>query len=276
MMAMKKRFGFTLIELLVVIAIIAILAAILFPVFSQAREKARQAQCTSNERNMSMAAMQYVNDYDERLMQTECWSCGNQLGDRHDPTRRWLVRIQPYMRNIQVFDCPSGSTDSGLDFSPPKWSPGGDDQTTWGRLTYAWGWAFPGAWRGLRIGYGYSLRVAGWTDGGGNSGNPNKVSRGRSIAQIQKPAETLMIADSAHTHACCNRIVSANACTSQSYCSQDWAVGPWDDEKRARYTRHLEGSILIHCDGHVKWYRWNALYRADNSIVGALHGWGQF
>jgi prepilin-type N-terminal cleavage/methylation domain-containing protein len=277
-MMVKKRFGFTLIELLVVIAIIAILAAILFPVFSQAREKARQAQCTSNERNMAMAAMQYVNDYDERLMQTECWSCGNQLGDRHDPTRRWQVRIQPYMRNIQVFDCPSGSTDSGLDFSPPKWSPGGDDQTTWGPLTYAWGWAFPGAWRGLRIGYGYSLRVAGWTDGGGsnNSGNPNKVSRGRSIAQIQKPAETLMIADSAHTHACCNRIVSANACTSQSYCSQDWAVGPWDDEKRARYTRHLEGSILIHCDGHVKWYRWNALYRADNSIVGALHGWGQF
>jgi len=273
---MKKRFGFTLIELLVVIAIIAILAAILFPVFSQAREKARQAQCTSNERNMAMAAMQYVNDYDERLMPTECWSCGNQLGDRHDPNRRWLVRIQPYMRNIQVFDCPSGSTDSGLDFSPPKWSPDGDDQTTWGPLTYAWGWAFPGAWRGLRIGYGYSLRVAGWTDGGGDPGNPNKVSRGRSIAQIQKPAETLMIADSAHKDACCNRIVSANACTSGQWCSRPWAVGDWDDEKRARYTRHLEGSILIHCDGHVKWYRWNALYCADNSVVGALHGWGQF
>jgi prepilin-type N-terminal cleavage/methylation domain-containing protein len=77
---MVLRRGFTLIELLVVIAIIAILAAILFPVFSQAREKARQAVCTSNERNMAMAAMQYVNDYDERLMPTECWSCGNQLG----------------------------------------------------------------------------------------------------------------------------------------------------------------------------------------------------
>jgi prepilin-type N-terminal cleavage/methylation domain-containing protein len=58
MMAMKKRFGFTLIELLVVIAIIAILAAILFPVFSQAREKARQITCTSNERNISMAIAQ--------------------------------------------------------------------------------------------------------------------------------------------------------------------------------------------------------------------------
>jgi prepilin-type N-terminal cleavage/methylation domain-containing protein len=106
---MSLRVGFTLIELLVVIAIIAILAAILFPVFSQAREKARQAQCTSNQRNMSMAAMQYINDYDEFLLPYEQWAGGwGQWGDRHDPTRRWLVRIQPYMRNIQVFNCPSG------------------------------------------------------------------------------------------------------------------------------------------------------------------------
>jgi prepilin-type N-terminal cleavage/methylation domain-containing protein len=267
---MKKRFGFTLIELLVVIAIIAILAAILFPVFSQAREKARQAQCTSNNRNMAMAAMQYVNDYDEHLMPYEEWAGGGQWGDRHDPNRRWLVRIQPYMRNIQVFDCPSGSTDSGLDFSPPKWSPGTGDPEIWGRPTYAWGWTFPTTWRGLRIGYGYSLRVAGWWD------STAMVSRSRSISQIQKPAETLLIADSAHKDACCNRIVSANACTSGWWCSASWAVGDWNDEKRARYTRHLEGSILIHCDGHVKWYRWNALYRADNSVVGALNGWGQF
>ncbi len=269
-----KRRGFTLIELLVVIAIIAILAAILFPVFSQAREKARQASCISNERNMAMAAMQYINDYDEQLMPSECWDCGGQTGDRHDPNRRWLVRIQPYMRNIQIFDCPSGGTDT-LDFSPPKWSPGGDPDI-WGPLTYGWGWTFPGAWRGLRIGYGYSLRVGGWTDNAGQAGNPNKVSRGRSIAQIQRPAETLLIADSAHKDACCNRIVSANACTSGWWCNQPWAVGEWNDEKRARYTRHHEGSNLIHCDGHVKWYRWNALYRPDNSIVGRLHGWGQF
>jgi len=73
-----KRVGFTLIELLVVIAIIAILAAILFPVFSQAREKARQTQCLNNMKNIGMATQQYVQDYDERFgfHRTPCWGDG--------------------------------------------------------------------------------------------------------------------------------------------------------------------------------------------------------
>jgi len=70
---LRQGRGFTLIELLVVIAIIAILAAILFPVFSQAREKARQAQCMSNLRNISMSLAQYNSDYDERFPPLEMW-----------------------------------------------------------------------------------------------------------------------------------------------------------------------------------------------------------
>ena len=65
--------GFALIELLVVIAIIALLAAVLFPVFSQAREKARQAACLSNCRQIGLAAVQYVQDYDEQFLGTNTW-----------------------------------------------------------------------------------------------------------------------------------------------------------------------------------------------------------
>ena len=67
-----QRRGFTLIELLVVIAIIAILAAILFPVFAKAREKARQITCTSNEKQLGLAFLQYVQDYDETYPSTYC------------------------------------------------------------------------------------------------------------------------------------------------------------------------------------------------------------
>jgi prepilin-type N-terminal cleavage/methylation domain-containing protein/prepilin-type processing-associated H-X9-DG protein len=87
--------GFTLIELLVVIAIIAILAAILFPVFAQAREKARQITCTSNLKQVGLAWQMYTQDYDER---TPLWFAG-------PLTVRDL--LQPYAKNALVFKCPS-------------------------------------------------------------------------------------------------------------------------------------------------------------------------
>ena len=84
---MNIRRGFTLIELLVVIAIIAILAAILFPVFAQAREKARQASCTSNLKQIGMAFKMYIQDYDERWPQSapitaNSGNTAGQLGSR--------------------------------------------------------------------------------------------------------------------------------------------------------------------------------------------------
>ena len=92
---MSKRRGFTLIELLVVIAIIAILAAILFPVFARARENARKANCQSNLKQIGLGFSMYAQDYDERL-----------FGARV-PFEGWTGAIMPYVKNTGVFGCPS-------------------------------------------------------------------------------------------------------------------------------------------------------------------------
>jgi prepilin-type N-terminal cleavage/methylation domain-containing protein/prepilin-type processing-associated H-X9-DG protein len=106
----SSRRAFTLIELLVVIAIIAILAAILFPVFAQAREKARATACLSNEKQIGLALMQYVTDYDET------WPCGNLPTTFSNGTTSvsgigWAQQVSPYVKNGGLFKCPSDDTE---------------------------------------------------------------------------------------------------------------------------------------------------------------------
>ncbi len=102
---MRRRSGFTLIELLVVIAIIAILAAILFPVFAQAREKARSASCLSNTKQLGLATMQYIQDFDE------CYPISIYSPDLTTASPAHVVsvmdEIYPYMKSIQILQCPS-------------------------------------------------------------------------------------------------------------------------------------------------------------------------
>jgi prepilin-type N-terminal cleavage/methylation domain-containing protein/prepilin-type processing-associated H-X9-DG protein len=105
----RRQSGFTLIELLVVIAIIAILAAILFPVFATARESARRASCSSNIRQLGIAALMYAQDNDDLLpLPYTYW------GDWCSVNTTWRQRIIPYVKNTGIFHCPSFSG-AGLD-----------------------------------------------------------------------------------------------------------------------------------------------------------------
>jgi prepilin-type N-terminal cleavage/methylation domain-containing protein/prepilin-type processing-associated H-X9-DG protein len=176
-----QRRGFTLIELLVVIAIIAILAAILMPVFSRAREKARQASCQSNLKQLSLALLQYMQDYDE--MSPADTRLPVPAGTPPPPpltpvpSISWgLATIQPYIKNTQVLRCPSAGTaqlrSDGL-FGVPT---GGDIGATY----------FPTA-----------ATPAG-TAGGSAAGAEWGVFRwnGVSMAEIPAPAETFAICES--------------------------------------------------------------------------------
>lgn len=153
----KRKKAFTLIELLVVIAIIAILAAILFPVFARARENARRISCLSNIKNMGLAVMMYVQDYDERLPRTT--TCGSSTLETGKPATNptgcssgeflhlWQHTIYPYVKSKQAYLDPSSTTD----------------------------------WDGSATGhmpFGY-----------------NNLLSGYNIAAIQTPASTIMMAD---------------------------------------------------------------------------------
>ena len=100
---LHRRRGFTLIELLVVIAIIAILAAILFPVFARAREKARQSSCLSNVKQIGLGMLMYVQDYDERFPT---------LYHGESPRTDVVMKIDPYIMNLNIWDCPSAARET--------------------------------------------------------------------------------------------------------------------------------------------------------------------
>lgn len=134
---MHRTRGFTLIELLVVIAIIAILAAILFPVFAKAREKARQTSCLSNVRQLGTAAASYAQDCDETMPvpyglggnppNTVCWNYWHHIPPRGSANPLWLREpmnpfnsMTPYIKNTQIYTCPSAATYNVYAETTPK------------------------------------------------------------------------------------------------------------------------------------------------------------
>lgn len=162
----NNRQAFTLIELLVVIAIIAILAAILFPVFAQAREKARQTSCLSNEKQLGLAVLQYAQDYDET------YPTGVQ---QNWYAVIWPLLVQPYVKTYDVFRCPSD--DKGLDQLEPNWQNLGLSYASNGLQRYE---DSNGKWNVVGV-MGMSQDWMGITV--------------RTIADVNRPSDTIMIAE---------------------------------------------------------------------------------
>jgi prepilin-type N-terminal cleavage/methylation domain-containing protein len=155
MLGVAGRKGFTLIELLVVIAIIAILAAILFPVFSQVREKARQTTCLTNTRQLALGVSMYAQDWGEVLPT---------LGTINECRGRWMFQIHPYVRNRQIFTCPNAPRN--------EW-----DGTMYSDTT----------------GYGWAEHI--WSKWDGSWVGSCRRTTGFSLAEIRKPAETIASGD---------------------------------------------------------------------------------
>jgi prepilin-type N-terminal cleavage/methylation domain-containing protein/prepilin-type processing-associated H-X9-DG protein len=173
------RRGFTLIELLVVIAIIAILAAILFPVFAKAREKARQSSCLSNVKQLALAVMQYIQDYDEMFPYAYRYNQGSPAGTY------WDDALVPYIKNTQVTRCPSVASQArcyGWNFDYLGYSWGGNTQgpnTTLGQV------ASPAETVLLcesnHYGAFYCDRTSLWTTNGYNGFDPASPSGGAGV-----------------------------------------------------------------------------------------------
>lgn len=235
----RGRWGFTLIELLVVIAIIAILAAILFPVFSQAREKARQTTCLNNCRQIGLGIAQYIQDYDE-MVPPFCW--GQLVCNPISWGSFWFRSTEPYFRNRQLFECPSAS------------------RTGWGGRGCT-----PGAisrdndtrWMNINLSYGYNEFMS-FAPASGN---------GR-LAQFTAPSELVIFADSRCLYLgghwqvqppqrfLLRRIVYSEPKPGEGCgCPPANATSPPPDP--GEYSRHQKGNTIGFVDGHVKWFMWS-------------------
>jgi prepilin-type N-terminal cleavage/methylation domain-containing protein/prepilin-type processing-associated H-X9-DG protein len=271
----RKVSAFTLIELLVVIAIIAILAAILFPVFAQAREKARATSCLSNLKQISTGILMYTQDYDEKFPLYFAGLCArvtNPLDANDNPTpgpdgpgRRamWQYQIYPYLKNWDIYSCPS------------------DAATATGFIE-----------RFYNLSYGYNYGYLSHLEVTADPGCPSNGQwfSGVGLGAVSRPASIVMLADTGGKAAfpggstLGSDLNPPDAWPSSSYfygpdtvgwgqnCGNYYAGTPgaqWANTGGFAW-RHSEGGNVAFTDGHVKFNRIGSLMNGTNNPTLAL------
>jgi len=251
----RRRWAFTLIELLVVIAIIAILAAILFPVFAQAREKARQAACLSNMKQIGLGMSMYVQDYDETFPHSP-WNTqpvgttDNDSGNANYKSRfAWIWQLYPYTKNRAIWVCPS---------DPNPKDPTG---AAYSKSSNEWGIPTPNS-------YGVNMHLFPYVvrQGEACSGDCKGAitwfanNQARSLASIETPSRMYAISDSSR---CVMEPWWVDVCSRYANYARhySWNEGGGgvllkkfpDRIAQDKVHRHNKGSIIVFADGHAGW-----------------------
>ena len=261
----QSKKGFTLIELLVVIAIIAILAAILFPVFAQAREKARQTSCLSNTKQLSLGLLMYVQDYDETWPRNDdcvnngatpvagapatAYGCtGNPgYGDRVNHYK-WWYWTYPYVKNVDINFCPSRKGSLVLSAA---------NKTDWNNSAEI-----------INAGYGLNLSLTGalntWPTPAPSGAYRNSWTGG-TLSGLNFPSETMLMMETKNP-AVGSFNVPSNGQTQTVYplASREYWLhmlknAPDYTTVNRNAASHSDGMVIAYTDGHSKWLKVDAL-----------------